>query len=127
MRLIHREIKFRAWHPKYKKFYYDLYWTRLDIPDGWLVAAWYRDIIEGNRYLLKFETKILQQYTGLKDRNNQDIYEGDIITDFNGEIGVVTFTSGCCTIVWEDKFPGYPFITRASEVIGNIYEKRLKL
>lgn len=57
-----REIKFRAWQPTLKEM-----WPHEQIE--------YRAaIVQHNA-----EALILMQYTGLQDKNGQDIYEGDYI------------------------------------------------
>lgn len=69
-----REIKFRAWDRELKE------WTNYSISniDGNLVdfcnkeaGCWETDK-EGKRF-------VLSQYTGLKDNNDREIYEGDIL------------------------------------------------
>jgi uncharacterized phage protein (TIGR01671 family) len=99
-----REIKFRVWSPKYKKF--------------WPLAL-------GQEFNFK-ETDTVLQYTGLKDRNGREIYEGDIWKrdSYAGEV-VWNFSA------WEFKRVGsgssfsYPYFhsnSNTGEVIGNIYE-----
>ncbi len=90
-----------------------------------------------------YEDCILMQFTGLKDKNGNDIYEGDILIDDRGELLEVKFgelpldKSGDCVCTYQSfyckchgKLGVAPFYECANigdwmEIVGNIHENPL--
>jgi uncharacterized phage protein (TIGR01671 family) len=120
-----REIKFRIWDKKDKKMYGVINLTPPK-EKNYSSKIW----IEVNN------NTILQQFTGIKDKNGKEIYEGDIVTQHHlkaecfGEINyeIIYYQEECCfEMATLSDYTKERYLTPLRkgielEVIGNIYE-----
>ncbi|MCR58670.1 hypothetical protein DUD52_01800 [Listeria monocytogenes] len=70
-----------------------------------------------------FDDVVLMQYTGLKDKNYNKIFEGDMGWDEHNECyGVVKFEEGKFLYVWENIAEDLQEVADCIEIWGNIHE-----
>lgn len=69
-----RELKFRAWIKNY-----NCYADVLGFEQGRLFIQFQSGERSQHRLYVPIEDCILEQYTGLRDKNGEEIYEGDIV------------------------------------------------
>jgi len=123
-----REIKFRAWDKKNKKMR-NISGFTMDIIEGCVESVCFEGMEGKSIWNWRVDQySDVQQFTGLKDRFDKEIYEGDIIKMESGITQLIKFGEGLFE-VWDDENTrGFPFgiwnINKESEVIGNIYENK---
>jgi len=119
MKLEKREIKFRAWAVFSKAMFYP------DGDDGWEIC---------NGVVKPLPNTILMQYTGLKDKNGREVYEGDLLeyscfkpTEDEPKCGAVVWDK--CIGFYLDNIWEFDFIAKhycddfeKMKIIGNKFE-----
>lgn len=114
-----REIKFRAWDG--------------DRMQTVLTLGLYEGFVSTNKLNSDIKDFVIMQFTGLKDKNSKEIYEGDVLkvpdwydlpenTSMTYNNQEVSFADCSFSLGGTSMHEDYEYISEECEVIGNIYE-----
>ena len=131
---MNRELKFRAWDSITKKWLFGYEYPNLG---GFSMKGEVMLFGEYSRFfesipIEDWDKIILMQYTGLKDKNGKEVYEGDVIRQSSDLCIIESCVGGFdCQMLVELKNGGtlrgsvynFSFLSeKYCEIIGNIYE-----
>lgn len=137
-----RKIKFRGYNYQYKKWFYGSLFIQ-NYDNDFMLSSSRTMIIDDKGYSVMVDNGTIGEYTGLKDKNGVEIYEGDVCkgNKFSDENELFVIKYGKYkTKNWEEKYISNTYqygwfaeyiktkdqvhlvTPNGIEVIGNIYE-----
>lgn len=121
-----KDLKIRAWYKPSEHMYYNVYMKPFYCGNEFIKYEWYA--MGFNNFLeMKLSSKYvyLMMSSGLIDRYNEEIYEGDIV-EINSRVGYIKWDSDKAMFIIktsEKNLIGYlnSYISSRCRIIGNIF------
>lgn len=114
-----RQIKFRAWDKMENKYIYSDEFSEENSSQQYVLHNFFAYCYD------ECDIDFFEEFTGLKDGNGKEIYEGDIVENRDGTWKVEFIENfGAFCMVYEDQIQRLDMCCRSNEVIGNIYENK---
>ena len=108
------------------------YYVRIEYPDGTFEHRIYTGETRGygDEYTLPYiiyhyiSPKTLGQYTTIKDKDDDKIYEGDIVMTENGNIGLIISVDGAFVVKYRDGTEDALYWTagKGLRIVGNKFD-----
>jgi uncharacterized phage protein (TIGR01671 family) len=119
-------FRFRLWD-KVNEFYQeqdadDCYISH----DGKLLCVFWGDYDTMSTQYVNQEDAIIEQCTGLKDKNGKLIFEGDVVKTVTGAIGIVQWIPARCGFLIYFPDNAICLVHETQEIIGNIHDEQFR-
>lgn len=124
--LSQREIKFRLYDKLKKEIVFDDFHVFGEVTLFNAIGAYAYETKGEKSSLERYNDFEIMQYTGLKDKNGKDIYEGDVLKYINpyssddNDLFFVSFFEGA--FVSDDNKEKLSEVNEVSEIVGNVFE-----
>ena len=114
-----RDIKFRGKRVDNSELVYGHYvkYEHSGVVKCFIVMNWAQIYVNSH----EIDSETVGQFTGLKDVENNEIFEGDIVLGYNNP-HVVTFADGAFYLTYKNSSVRLSRTCGALKIIGNIYE-----
>ena len=133
---MHNRLKVRMWCPKAKKMWYqqdivlECLTQQINFDNNSEIGIKYDHVGE--------EGSVFMQYTGWKDKNNKEVYAGDLLKDATGRLFIIVACEGGYHCQFVKKYEDGTYAKKECyissyfsrdyhSVVGNIYENNVNL
>lgn len=118
-----REIKFRIWDKICDRFFNNDYNYPVIITNSGKIGILVDDFNFEEFKKDELKNIVISEYTGLKDKNEKEIYDGDILFESFGErYYKVVFENGSYRAEFEEYSLDLIDVAHCCEIVGNIFE-----